>query len=289
MNGFDLPERAPRLLGVVTILLAATAGSLDAVTFFAFDGVFAGAMTGNFVHLGLVLGHGNWAAVSSPMCALGGYVIGLGLGTVVVGLALRRLPWRHAVCVALAGEFLALALALALALVLVLVGLGWWTLSSLGHQPLHVAVLVSGGALAMGLQAAAFRHVGPIGTPTNYMTGVVTNWVSSMVDVDRPRWDGNAGLRILTVVAGAAVGALVHGVAPALAYLLPVVMVAAAVLAMAGVAHTDHRSRTGDGSDARHPACRAAAGVAPLPVCEGRGNGRSRPHQLSGERTGYPK
>ncbi|WP_165438385.1 DUF1275 family protein [Pseudonocardia sediminis] len=53
MTGFDHPEKAPRTLGAVTVALTAAAGSLDAVTFFAFNEVFASTMTGNLILLGL--------------------------------------------------------------------------------------------------------------------------------------------------------------------------------------------------------------------------------------------
>ena len=97
VTGFDEPERRPRTLSAVTVMLTAAAGAIDVVTYFAFNQVFASTMTGNLVMLGLGLGQGDWPQILDNVCAIGGYCGGLIAGTVFCGLAMRRWPWRNAV------------------------------------------------------------------------------------------------------------------------------------------------------------------------------------------------
>lgn len=230
VTGFDHPERAPRTLGAVTVALTAAAGSLDAVTFFAFNEVFASTMTGNLILLGLDVGRGRWFQALEALVAIGGYSAGLIVGTLACGLIMRRLPWRNAVGVALTVEFA----------ILVLVGIGWYGLSDPEDSTVRAILLVIGAAVAMGVQAAALRYVGPTGTPTNFLTGTVTNWVSGMVELHKPSWDGNSALRIATVAVSAAAGAFVQLRAPDFTYLIPVAMVALAIVLMVRVTMANH-------------------------------------------------
>ena len=231
VTGFDHPERAPRLLGAVTVALTAAAGSLDAVTFFAFNEVFASTMTGNLILLGLDVGRGRWFATIEALLAIGGYSAGLVVGTLICGIAMRRLPWRNAVGIALTAE---LAL-------LVLIGAGWY---GLDPGEMRAVLLVAGAAVAMGVQAAALRYVGPSGTPTNFLTGTVTNWISAMVELHKPRWDGNSALRVAALAVSAGLGAVIQLHAPDFTYALPVAMVLLAIALMARVVHHNHGGLT---------------------------------------------
>ena len=222
----------PRLLGAVTVVLTAAAGAIDVVTFFAFNQVFASTMTGNLVLLGLGLGQGEWLQVVDNLCAMGGYCGGLVVGTLVCGVAMRRLPWRNAVGIALTVE---LAL-------LVAVGAVWWGAdddSAIAQG--RVVVLVVGSGLAMGIQAAAMRYIGPAGTPTSFLSGTVTNWVSSLVELHKPfRWGWNSPLRILAIVVAAAGNAVVQGWQPDLAFAVPVLLVLVGIVGMAVVTRANH-------------------------------------------------
>lgn len=218
------------MLGAVTVVLTGAAGALDVVTFFTYNEVFASTMTGNLILLGLDLGMGRWLGTIEALCAIGGYVAGLMLGTVLAGLVMRRLPWRSAV-----GAALTVELAL-----LILLGAGYYGFVSPEHNSVRAALLVTGGAVAMGIQAAALRYVGPTGTPTNFLTGTVTNWVSSMVELHQPRWDTNAVLRIVAFITAAATATVVQRLLPGYTYVLPVTLVLIAVLLMTRVVHTNH-------------------------------------------------
>ncbi|WP_433801567.1 DUF1275 family protein [Actinomycetospora sp. CA-084318] len=231
MTGFDQPERRPGLLSAVTIVLTAAAGAIDVVTFFAFNEVFASTMTGNLVLLGLGIGQGDWFQALDNLTAIAGYCSGLIVGTVVCGIAMRRLPWRNAVGVALTVE---LAL-------LVAVGAFFYTVDDEALAQPRVVVLVLGAGLAMGIQAAAMRYVGPAGTPTSFLSGTVTNWVSSLVELHKPfTWNWNSPLRIAIIVVAAGGNAVVARVEPDFAFVVPVLLVAVAIGLMAVVTRANH-------------------------------------------------
>ena len=230
MTGFDHPERAPGLLGAATVALTAAAGAIDVVTYFAFNQVFASTMTGNLVLLGLGLGQGDVAQVVDNVVAIAGYCGGLVLGTVFCGLMMRRYPWRNAV-----GATLTLELAL-----LLLLGAFWYGVDDELADG-KVVVLVLGAGLAMGVQAAAARYIGPAGTPTSFLSGTVTNWVSSLVELHKPfSWNWNSPLRIGVVVAAAAGNAVVQRLTPDWSFVAPVALVVLAIVLMARVVHANH-------------------------------------------------
>ncbi|WP_018333152.1 DUF1275 family protein [Actinomycetospora chiangmaiensis] len=231
MTGFDHPERRPGLLSAVTIVLTAAAGAIDVVTFFAFNEVFASTMTGNLVLLGLGVGQGDWYQALDNVVAITGYCSGLVVGTLVCGVAMRRLPWRNAVGVALTVEFA----------LLVAVGVFFYAVDDEALAQPRVVVLVLGAGLAMGIQAAAMRYVGPAGTPTSFLSGTVTNWVSSLVELHRPfRWNWNSPLRITVIVVAAGGNAVVAREMPDFAFVVPVVLVAVAIVLMALVTRANH-------------------------------------------------
>ncbi len=232
MTGFDHPERRPGLLSAVTVVLTAAAGAIDVVTYFAFNQVFASTMTGNLVLLGLGVGEGEWMQVVDNVCAIAGYCGGLVAGTLVCGVAMRRLPWRNAVGIALTVELV----------LLVAVGLYWWGVddgSAVGQA--KVVVLVVGSGLAMGIQAAAMRYIGPAGTPTSFLSGTVTNWVSGLVELHKPfAWNWNSPLRIGVIVVAAACNAVLAHRLPDLAFAVPIALVLVAIVMMARVTRANH-------------------------------------------------
>ncbi|MEJ8281642.1 YoaK family protein [Pseudonocardia spirodelae] len=216
MFDIDRDNHAARTLAAVPLLLAAAAGSLDGAVFSAFHDVVAGAMTGNLVALGLGAGTGTPAALVPAACALGGYAAGLVAGTRTAGLAGRVLGPRGAV-----------ALTLALELAVLTVACVAWVLGGPGHAfPVGPVLAVTAGA--MGVQGAALRRVGPAGTPTNYFTGTVTNWVSGIAEPGARRWDPATGARIAVFVGAVAAGVALHGVVPTGVIGLPLLLLAAA-------------------------------------------------------------
>ncbi|MCF7548615.1 DUF1275 family protein [Pseudonocardia sp. WMMC193] len=226
MIEIDGEQRAVRAFAPVPIVLAAAAGSLDGAGLSAFGGVVAGAMTGNLVSLGVGLGDATWSALTPACSALGGYLLGLVTGTAAAGLSARRLPWPGAIGAALALELVALS-------VFSIV----WVLGGPAHTVAAEPVIAL-AAGAMGIQAATLRRVGKAGTPTNYFTGVVTNWVCGMVDPAGRQWNLGAGARLLSFVLAAAAAVVVHRAAPVLVIAIPVSLVASATVISAVAARS---------------------------------------------------
>ncbi|MFP5019600.1 YoaK family protein [Pseudonocardia phyllosphaerae] len=240
MSGYDEHEPAPRVLGAVTVLLTAAAGALNVVTFFSFNQVFASTMSGNLVLIGLAIAQRDpWQALDN-VSAIGGYCLGLILGTLLCVRMMRRFPWRNAVGATLTFELLVLVVG------------GTYLHSRDVHDGgdgfvlANLVLLVVGSGIAMGIQAAAARYIGPAGTPTSFLSGTVTNWVADFADGRTPTvlsW--NAPLRILAMVVGAAGNGLVQEWAPGYSYIAPIVLVAVAVLFMVVVVRTNHESLFG--------------------------------------------
>jgi hypothetical protein len=102
-------------------------------------------------------------------------------------------------------------------------------------------VLVVGSGLAMGIQAAAMRYIGPAGTPTSFLSGTVTNWVSGLVELHKPfAWNWNSPLRIGVIVVAAAGNAVLQHRFPDLAFAAPIALVLAAIVMMARVTRANH-------------------------------------------------
>lgn len=70
-----------------------------------------------------------------------------------------------------------------------------------------------------------------------------------MVELHKPRWDGNSALRILTVAVAACCGALIQRAAPELTYVLPVTLVLIAIVLMARVTTINHGGLVGGGPE----------------------------------------
>lgn len=98
--------------------------------------------------------------------------------------------------------------------------------------------MIGTATLAMGLEGAALRRIGPAGTPTNYFTGVVTNWVSGMVAPAGRSWNPGAGARVAVFVLAVAATASLHRVLPAGVVAVPVALVAAATVLAAASARS---------------------------------------------------
>lgn len=152
------------------LLLTWAAGSIDAVSYLGLGHVFTAMMTGNTVFLGLAIGQGQALAALRSVIALGGFCLGAAVGALIVEQDKKQQDWPPAVTIALALEGITLGL---FAIT--------WHLTDLGRGAgmLHVLILLSG--LAMGIQAAAVRHLGVPGIATTYITGTVTSLMVELV------------------------------------------------------------------------------------------------------------
>ena len=197
------------------VLLAATAGSVDALSFLALDHVFTANMTGNLVLLGVAAAGGTPGQLLRHGASLLAFAVGALAGGAATAASRRATPM-------LVGE---LGLLLALA--------GMW--NALGVRPSAPGavlglILLAGGA--MGLQSGVVQRLGPEGVSTTYQTGSVTSLMAGLLGAAGPR--GAPGRHrvavVISLVAGAVVGALLLDDAARLVPVLPVVLVGVVVL-----------------------------------------------------------
>jgi uncharacterized membrane protein YoaK (UPF0700 family) len=177
------------------LLLTASTGAIDAVSYLALDRVFTGNMTGNVLFIGFALVGVAGIPLLNNIIALLGFVVGSIVSGRIVGRGHKeKLPPTSAWVLVVGG---AIAIGLGVA----------WTL--LGDLP-HVAILVITFLLAvvMGGQVSAVKPVGN----SDITTIVVTNTLANLARDSR--LGGGKGQawahRLLAVVMmglGAALGA----------------------------------------------------------------------------------
>ena len=184
-------------------LLAAAAGAVDLVALIALGGAFAGIVTGNLVTLGDRLVHLDIRSLGP---------IGLAVGAFAVGVLVWARAWRDRP-EALTAPLLAELVALAAALPFWLAGPTW--------PVLLLAGVALGGQSVVGLR---------LRNSTTYMTGVLTTGAHGLAT--RGDWRGALGAvrQLLALVVGAVSAALFLTTARWAALVLPLVLVAAAVL-----------------------------------------------------------
>jgi uncharacterized membrane protein YoaK (UPF0700 family) len=180
----------------VPMMLALTfsTGIVDAVGYLGLDRVFTGNMTGNVVILGMALVGGDDLPIVGPLIALGGFMA----GAAIAGRALHdhAAGWATRTTV-LFGLVAGLMAAIALTFVV-------------DPEPAHALALTVTGFLggAMGLQAAAARHI----AVKDVTTVVVTSTITGLAADTLLPGGGNAWKRraaaVLLILAGAAVGSL---------------------------------------------------------------------------------
>jgi uncharacterized membrane protein YoaK (UPF0700 family) len=209
------------------LLLAFTAGCVDAISYLGLGHVFTANMTGNTVLLGLGLGQAQWLAALRSVAALVGYFTGVAGGTLLISGTVKRAFWPPVVTAICAIELLILT-------ILTLAG----TLLPPPSADAAVDVLILLAAAAMGLQGAAVMALGIRGVATTYITGTWTTLVSGLVSAIRTAQRAGAELPAGTGVQSAVIGtyllaAVVGGVAATrwhlTAFVVPAVAVAAVV------------------------------------------------------------
>ena len=149
-------------------LLAWAAGIVDAVSYLGLGRVFTAMMTGNTVLLALAIGQGESMAILRSALALAGFSVGAATGAFIVSRGRSRDEWPPSVTAAFAFEALLLAGFTAV----------WHVAgSTLTTGTTNLLIVLSG--LAMGVQAAAVRHLGIPGVATTYLTGSSPGFSSS--------------------------------------------------------------------------------------------------------------
>jgi len=188
---------------------------VDAASYLALGHVFTANMTGNTVLFGLALVQGDVNAVGRVALALVGFVVGGALGAWIAYLGPREEGWPRGVTIALIVECVFLA-----------------ALANDRSEILGMRVMFA--SLAMGIQSAAARRLDVLGVTTTFVTGTLTSLVSLIARHGVLASASGHGKRLLAAVWGVyVVGAMAAGtavkLAPDLAWLIPVLLVATVV------------------------------------------------------------
>jgi uncharacterized membrane protein YoaK (UPF0700 family) len=181
-DGADAPERTKTWLAP---LLAAVAGSVDAIGYLTLLHVFTAHMSGNSDAFGAELGRGSWTEVLRRGFPIPVFVLSVALGALVIELALRR-GVRSVVALLFSVETL---------LLVAFVGFGSAHFS-------HHAITITGGwrfyglvallVVAMGLQNAGLRRVRGHTVHTTFVTGMLTDLAHESVASAVWWWDARA-------------------------------------------------------------------------------------------------
>lgn len=177
------------------LALTFTTGVVDAVGYLGLDRVFTGNMTGNVVILGMALAGADNLPVAGPSLALAAFMV----GAIVSGRVLRT-----------AGTGWSRRTTTMFAVVATLVAVTGVLAAIDGHPAEPIALTITGGlAFAMGLQAAAARHLSVADVTTVVVTSTITGLAADSWFGLRTgqRWPRRV-LAIVLIAAGAFTGAL---------------------------------------------------------------------------------
>lgn len=202
----------------IAIALTFGSGAMDVASFTRLGGVFTSVVTGNIVLTGLAIARGSVSLLLHTLCMFGGYVAGVAAGTRIGWFRSSGADAAPAKDPAWAPHVRA-ALSVELAL-LGVVAIGWFASDA---RPLGVLqfILLALAAAAMGVQAAAVNQMGLKGVSTTYLTGTLTELVTSLARPDRRVGVIRPGV-LLGLLAGALLSGLLVLTVPILVPLLPV-------------------------------------------------------------------
>ena len=181
-------ERDVRLL-----VLAASAGSADAWSYFGLGHAFVANMTGNTVMLGLAVfqNHGD---LLHPGISLGCYAAGAVIGSLLTGRVKPGAVWSKAISWTLMVE----------ALLLLAAEAGWIAIHLHINSSPSLQLLLATVALAIGMQSGAMVQLKIPGIVTTYITGTWTTMLSGLVRLVRheqpPEQEGSKRLLMQAAV-----------------------------------------------------------------------------------------
>jgi uncharacterized membrane protein YoaK (UPF0700 family) len=203
-----------RRLPPVLLVLTATTGLIDAVSYLGLGHVFTANMTGNIVLLGFGLAGTGGLPVVAPLVSLAAFVLGAGLGgRIVAQLAEHR---RRHLGVVLTLEAALLAGAALLAAVI-----------SVRIGSLSAYAVITLVAVAMGVRNATVRKLAVPDLTTTVMTLTLTGLVADPAS-GTPRNSATRAGAVFALLVGALVGALLEQQSLA----LPLAVAAGAAAAM---------------------------------------------------------
>ncbi|MGY6023499.1 YoaK family protein [Streptomyces spinosirectus] len=173
------------------LLLTLLSGVIDAVSLLGLGQVFVANMTGNLVLVGLTLAGAPGTSPAGPPAALGGFVVG--------ALLIRAVAPRHVNHRTLVGICALLESALFVVAVLT------WSYDGV-QEPALVPIVLC--AVALGMQNAAVRRLGVAGLTTTVMTSTLTGLFAGRAEERTSSSTARQTLSVVTLVAGAALGAV---------------------------------------------------------------------------------
>jgi uncharacterized membrane protein YoaK (UPF0700 family) len=154
----------------LVLMLAFTAGSVDAISYLGLGNVFTANMTGNTVLLGIAVARQQGLATLRSLAALVGYLLGVGGGALLIGRAGKKMVLPTMLTTIFAFELIILA-ALTLAAI-------FFPPSTKGVS-IYMMILFT--AAAMGIQSVGGTALGIRSVATTYITGTWTGLISGLV------------------------------------------------------------------------------------------------------------
>ena len=158
-----------RIRRALVVLLSCAAGGVDAASYIGLGHVFAANMTGNTVHLGMAVGRASSGDVARSAAALIGFLLGAGIGAVIVERDESTTAWPRVVTLSL---FIELLVLIAVAAV--------WRVRPADNAVDTTSLLLALG-IAMGMQSAAVRRLRIPGVVSTYLTGTLTMFTTGLV------------------------------------------------------------------------------------------------------------
>lgn len=205
------PAEHPRHAHLVG-LLTFTSGGVDAVTLMVIGGAFTSVITGNMIFIGRAAGTSSLNPALHAVMAVLGYIAGVAAGARLRQRLTPRSPqadWPRSATLVLVAE----------ALILAAVNIAWICYDA-APPGAATDVLLAAAAVALGMQGAAARGIK--GNPsTTYMTGALTAVVEALATGRHRSADPASVAGLLTLVAGAAVSAVLVEHVPQTALLPP--------------------------------------------------------------------
>jgi uncharacterized membrane protein YoaK (UPF0700 family) len=148
----------------IVLGLTLISGIVDALAYLTLGHVFVANMTGNLVLLFIALARGHGRAAIRSTAALLGFILGAGLGSMLIKESKRGLPL---------GWLLGSESVLLSGFTIFLIRLG-----TRGHWPILLIIVA---AVAMGVQSAMARYLNVAGTTTTVITSTLTQILSDVV------------------------------------------------------------------------------------------------------------
>lgn len=241
---------APKLRHALVLALTVTSGATDVIGFVALGQAFTSVMTGNLVLLGISMADGDGRLARHVLAAIVCYIVGCVFGSKLAGTTAQDQPvWPPAVTRALLVEltcFVAFAVA-------------WWATGAMPTGSVQLALLAA-NAVALGVQSSAVQRFGVGGLSTTYMTGTLTTLIGRVTSGGRVR-DIRDSLEILgSLIAGAAIAALLLEYAPMFVPLLQLVPVTFVVARSLSIIKAEAERRRHDADDRPIPHIESTAG-----------------------------